>query len=428
MNESLIRNVPLFATIPSDELATLTSRLRQATYPAGTILMHEGDRGDRFYIVLSGQIAIASALGTLDERVLGVRGAGEFVGEMSLLNQDGLRIASAQVLSTAQVLELTRTDFDALLQRHPMMAYDMLRVLSTRMRDANSEMISDLQVQNQQLAQALADLQVQNQRLAQAFADLEAAQAQLVEKEALERELRLAREIQESILPRTLPHLPGADLGACMIPAREVAGDFFDAFAVDQATLGLVVGDVCGKGMPAAIFMALTRSLLRAEASRAETPEEALRNVNRHLLDMNAAGMFVTILYGIFRLDTGEFVYARAGHELPLVWSESGALQTVARAIGHPLGLLPDPALDVQNMRLLPGATLLLYTDGVTEAMDPRGDFFGLERLRATGRAYLVSPMQRLCDGVVDAVAAYRGTAPQADDITLLALHAWSAS
>jgi serine phosphatase RsbU (regulator of sigma subunit) len=422
MNEALLRRVTLFAAIPSEELAALCDQVNFATYPAGTILMREGDYGDHFYVVLEGQIAIIKALGTTDERLLGYRGAGEFVGEMSLLNQDGQRTASAQVFTEAQVLVLTRADFDALLHRHPMMAYDMLHVLSARLTNSHNAVIRDLHAKNLQLAQTNADLQAQNQRLAQAYADLEAAQAQLIEKETLERELQRAREIQESILPRTLPRLSWANLGARMVPAREVAGDFFDIFALGEGTLGLVVGDVCGKGMPAAIFMALTRSLLRAEASRAVSPAETLRSVNRHLLDMNAAGMFVTILYGILQPDTREFAYARAGHDLPLVWDALGTPQPPARANGHPLGLLPDPDLDLQALHLPPSGTLLLYTDGVTEATDAQDDFFGMERLNLAVHALLSAPAQQLCDGLIKTLVAYRGAVPQADDITLVAV------
>src|SRR5262245_31318903 len=248
MNKALLRQVPLFAASPAEELAALADRVRFAVYPAGKILMREGEHSDRAYIILDGQIAIIKALGSADERLLGYSGAGEFVGEMGLLNQNRQRMASARVLADTRVLELTRADFDALLHHHPVMAYDMLRVLSDRLTSSHEAVIRDLHTKNLQLAQANDHLQAQNQRLAQAYADLEAAQAQLIEKEALERELCRAREIQESSLPRTLPRRPGVDLGARMVPAREVAGDFFDVFPNGEGTLGLVVGDVCVRG------------------------------------------------------------------------------------------------------------------------------------------------------------------------------------
>jgi sigma-B regulation protein RsbU (phosphoserine phosphatase) len=417
MNESLLHNVPLFATIPPDELAELATELQQVTYPAGAILMREGERGDGVYIVLSGMFEIVKELGMPDEHLFGRRGAGEMVGEMGLLNRDGLRTASVRAASDAQVIRLTRADFDRLLQRYPMIAYDMLRVLSTRLRDSNDAVIHDLQEKNRQL-------QAQNQQLARAYADLEAAQAQLVEKEALEHELRLAREIQERILPRRLPTPPGFDLGARMVAAREVGGDFFDVFPLGGDALGLVVGDACGKGMPAALFMALTRSLLRAEAARATSPEVALRETNQHLAEISTAGMFITILYGILSYSTGEFTYARAGHELPLIWDASGVLLALGRANGQPLGILPDPAIDVQALRLPPGGTLLLFSDGVTEATNAQGGFFGLESVQATVQAYPAMPAQQLCDQLVNTLTAYRGASPQADDITLLAVRA----
>jgi serine phosphatase RsbU (regulator of sigma subunit) len=424
VNEALIGNLPLFASVPRGELAELAAELQQITYPAGSILMREGERGDDLYIVLSGSFEILKELGTLEERTFGLRGAGEVVGEMGLLNQDGLRTASARAVSDAEVIRLTRADFERLLGRYPTIAYGMLRMLSIRLRDSNAAVIQELQEKNQQLARAYADAQAHNRQLAQAYADLEAAQAQLLEKKALEHELRLARDIQERILPRRLPTPPGIDLGARMVAAHVVGGDFFDVFPLGDQALGLVVGDACGKGMPAALFMALTRSLLRAEATRAESPEQALHATNQKLAEISTTDMFITILYGVLNYSNGEFVYARAGHELPLIWDASGAALTLARANGQPLGLLPDPAIDVQRLRLPPGGTLLLFSDGATEATNAQGGFFGLDGIQAAVQAHLGIPAQQLCDQLVDRLATYRGTTPQADDITLLAVRA----
>jgi phosphoserine phosphatase RsbU/P len=191
VNTAQIRRVPLFTTLPDAEIAPLAAALRPTAYPAGAILFREGDRGDRIYIVLAGQIAIVSALGTADEHVLGLRGVGEVIGEMSLFDPDRRRTATGRVQTDAQLLELTHDDFNTLPRRQPRLAYDLLRVLSTRLRDSEHALIRDLQTQNRQLAQA--------------YADLQAAQAQIIEKETLERELQLAREIQESMLPAPCP-------------------------------------------------------------------------------------------------------------------------------------------------------------------------------------------------------------------------------
>jgi serine phosphatase RsbU (regulator of sigma subunit) len=373
------------------------------------VLFSEGDRGDRFYIVLSGQIAIIKALGTEDERLLGLRGSGEFVGEMSLLNRDGLRTASARVHADACVLELTRADFDAMLHRHPTLAYEMLRVMSMRLRASHET--------------SMHDLQEKNRRLAEAYANLQAAQAQIIEQETLARELRLAREIQESMLPRALPQPPGYDIGARMVAARMVGGDFFDVFALDTDTLAIAIGDVSGKGVPAALFMTLICSLLRAEAPRAASPEEALRSVNRQLSARNAKSMFVTILYGVLHLPTRNFTFVRAGHDLPLVYEDTGAPLPLKRGPGHPLGLFPAPLLDTHATTLPPGCTMLLYTDGVTEATDAQGVLFGPERLQAALREHRAASAQTLCERLIETLNGYQGAAPQADDITLVALH-----
>jgi sigma-B regulation protein RsbU (phosphoserine phosphatase) len=422
MTERFLRGLPLFAAIPDGDLAALAATLPHISFPAGTLMMHEGDHGDQFFILLSGHVAIVKALGTPDERVLGSRDPGDFIGEMSLLNQDGLRTASAQVLADTEAILLERADFDRLLRRYPLLAYDMLRVVSERLRDTHNIAIDDLRAKNAELARAYADQRSQNAELVRAYAELAAAQAQLVEKEALERELRMAREIQESMLPRTLPRLAGADLGARMVPAREVAGDFFDAFAVGENAVGLVIGDVCGKGMPAAMFMAQTRSLLRAEAARSGSAEEALRSVNRHLMDMNAAGLFVTVVYGILLPATREFTYARAGHDLPMIVDRQGDVRPLTRSNGLPLGLFVETAIDVQSVRLEPLDTLLLFTDGVTEATDASGEFFGAERIPALVREHENASAQQICDSLVATLVAFRGAAPQADDITLLAV------
>jgi phosphoserine phosphatase RsbU/P len=406
MNESLISQVPLFATLPPEEIRRLARTLRPVSYVADTILFHEGEHGDRFYIVVEGQIAIIKALGTADERLLGVRGPGEFVGEMSLLNRDGLRTASVRVRAGTKVLELTRADFDALLYRHPSLAYEMLRVMSARLSESHQR--------------TMRDLHEKNRRLAAAYADLQAAQAQIIEQETMARELRLAREIQESMLPRSLPRPAGLDIGARMLPARMVGGDFYDLFPLDADKLGIVIGDVSGKGVPAALFMALTCSLMRAEAARALAPEDALRRVNQQLIGRNAKGMFVTLLYSVLHLPTRTLTLVRAGHDLPLMCDATGALLPLARGRGHPLGLFPAPILDKQTATLPPGCTLLLYTDGATETPDAQGELFGLERLEAALRGEPCTSAQALCDNLVQRLATYRGAAPQADDITLV--------
>ena len=410
LTEPIIAQVPLFAGLPRRELIYLAETLQQVAIPAGAVLMGEGEVGDRCYVVLDGQVEIVKALGTADERLLSSYGVGELFGEMSLLNPDHRRSASVRTRVPALLLEITRADFDGLLSRQPTFAYEMGRMLSRRLRDTVDSTIRDLQAKNRELTEA--------------YQALQAAQLHLVEKEKFDRELEVTRELQERTLPHTLPQLVGFDFGARLAPARLMSGDFFDFIPLGLDTLGIVVADVCGKGVPAAFVMALARSLIRAEAGRASLPALALQQVNQHLLDMVGSGMFVTVLYGVLDRARHTFVYARAGHELPIVFDGEGAVTEPDRGLGQPLGLLPDPALDQRAIAIPAGGGLLLYTDGMTEAMGPRGDLFGQPLLREVVRLNRRIPAQELCDRLLETVQAYHGQALQDDDVTLVVIRA----
>lgn len=408
--KSLVRQVPLFAGLHGAEVGFLSSMLRSVEFPAGTLLFREGDPGDAFYLIIDGEIEVVKALGTPDERTIAVRRAGEFFGEMSLFEPGGRRTASVLVRSPLRLLEMARDDFDLLLQHRPALGYEMVRVLSLRLGESHNKSIADLREKNRQLAEA--------------YEELKAAQAQIIEKERLEKELETARWIQQSILPGTMPSQAGFGFGAFLMPARSVGGDLFDFIPLSSRRLGVVIGDVSDKGVPAAIFMALTYSLLRAEAARWSSPTRVLQATNHHLLSMNDAGMFVTVLYGVLDCRDGRFRYARAGHELPLHLTAGGEIVTPARGLGQPLGLFPDPAVDEQSINLEPGATLLMYTDGATDVTNSEGDRFGLERLRAEALAHRGTIAQTFCERLWSALEAYRGTSDQFDDVALLAIQA----
>jgi serine phosphatase RsbU (regulator of sigma subunit) len=409
MDEEIIRRVPLFSNLPEEEIAHLAASLQRTGWPAGEVLFREGERGDRFYIVFRGRIALIQGLGTADEHVLAERGPGEFIGEQSLLSLDGLRNASARTEENCLLLEMTRSDFDALLRRNPMLAYEMLRVQSMRLNEANDAATEELRQHNQQLAVA--------------YAELREAQGRIVEQETLARELRLASEIQTRMLPSTLPQLPGYDIGARSVPARMVGGDFYDVFRLDSERVGIAIGDVSGKGVPAALLMGLTCAVLRVEAQHSASPEEVVQSVNRHLLDRNSTE-FVSLLYGVLYCRTADFSYVRAGHELPMI---SNGHFTRAMPMGHslPLGLFEDLSLDSQTVRLPPESTLLLYTDGVTEAYNIRDGMFGESRLQEILlRNSSNDSSQALCDRILETVVAYHGDSAISDDVTVVAVRA----
>lgn len=408
MTQDIIARVPFFAALPANEIDYLAATLRPCTFSAGTLLLREGALAERFYIVLEGQVEIIKALGTHEERLLGVRGDGSFLGEMSLLSPDQLYTASVRACTDLQLLEMTRADFDALLHRQPGLAYNLLKVMSARLNESENHTIRDLQEKNRQLAQA--------------YEELKAAQAQLIEKEKIEAELKIARDIQRSILPHAKPRLPGLDFGMLIEPMTSVGGDFFDFIELDHERVGLMAGDVSDHGVPAAIFMALTYSLLRAEALRAPSPSEALRAVNHQLLKMNSSSMFVTVLYGILNRVTRDFQFARAGHDLPLILDARRMPINLTPGKGQLLGLFPNPLIDEQCITLPANSLVVMYTDGVTEAMAPTGELFGEERLRAVLHAGHNPTAQATCEAVLAEVRAFSDYAAQRDDITVMAL------
>ena len=410
MDESVISSLPLFATLPHSAIEQLARALRPHEAPAHTLLFFEGQTGDRFYILIEGEVEIIKALGTDAERLLAVRGSGSLVGEMSLFSEDHRHTASVRARTPLQLLELTHADFDALLHSQPGLVYELVRTLTARLTESENLTIRDLLEKNRQLRQA--------------YHELEAAQAQLIEKEKLEAELNVARQIQRSILPHAMPQVPGYDFGVVMEPMHKVGGDLFDFIPLDGGRLGITVGDVSDHGVPAAIFMALTYSLLRAEASRTPLLGEAIGTVNRHLLKMNESGMFVTLLYGILDSATGQFSYVRAGHERPLLLNARRETIEVGYGPGQILGLFSDPILDEQTVKLEPGSLLVLYTDGVTEASDRTGEQFGRERLQAVLRTSAPASAQEACEAVYAAVRAHRGDQVVDDDALLVAVRA----
>ena len=263
---------------------------------------------------------------------------------------------------------MSRVKFVQVLQRWPVIAYAMVGILSERLDATNDA--------------TFRDLTGKNHALQKAYDELKSAQAQLIEKERLERELKVAADIQLSILPDILPSVPGFDFGARILPARHVGGDFYDAFPVDETHMGVVIGDVADKGVPSALFMALA-CLIMAEADTGITPGEVLQLVNRHITHLDKSAQFVTALYGILDTMTGEFSYARAGHEPPLILIPDGTVERIPHAPGMSLGLWETITLDERMVLLEPGSTLLLYTDGMTDCRDPLGVAFGLDNIKS---------------------------------------------
>jgi serine phosphatase RsbU (regulator of sigma subunit)/anti-sigma regulatory factor (Ser/Thr protein kinase) len=244
-------------------------------------------------------------------------------------------------------------------------------------------------------------------------------EAEVRQRERIEQELRVAQLIQQQFLPHELPDLPGWQVGAYYGPAREVGGDFYDFIQLPDGLVGIVVGDVTDKGVPAALVMATTHSVLRAEAPRLLAPRDVLTRVNDLLVDEMPAHMFVTCLYAVLDPASGHLRYANAGHNVPYVSTDDGV--TELRATGMPLGLLPGMDYEEKEATLAPGDTVLLHSDGLAEAHDPDREMFGFPRVAAlVGEA---PDGEALIDRLLKELQAFTGAGwEQEDDITLVTL------
>lgn len=251
---------------------------------------------------------------------------------------------------------------------------------------------------------------------------LEEAVRQREELLAIRRELDAARAIQQAMLPSTASVAAGhagVDLHAAMLPAHEVGGDFYDFFLLDAARLGLVIGDVSGKGVPAAIFMAMSRTLLKATALQGHEPALCIEMVNRMLCRDNAAQMFVTLFYGVLDMRSGEIVYTNAGHNLPYMLRANG-IERLPGTRTAALGMFDEVSATAGTTRLVAGDGLFLFTDGVTDALDDRDTFFGEARLRSVLDVQRTASAATTVDAVLAALRAHIGKAAQFDDVTAL--------
>lgn len=244
-------------------------------------------------------------------------------------------------------------------------------------------------------------------------------EAEARSRERIEQELRVATLIQQQFLPKELPELGGWQVAAHYRPAREVSGDFYDFIELADGRVGIVAGDVTDKGVPAALVMATTRSILRGEAAHYTSPGKVLQRVNDLLVPDIPAQMFVTCLYGVLEPATGRFTYANAGHNVPYVTTEKGVVELRAR--GMPLGLMPDMVYEEKKATLAPGETVLLHSDGLIEAHNSEREMFGFPRLMQL----MENPLgaDKLIDLLLTELDRFRSRdEEQEDDITLVAL------
>ncbi|MBW2148683.1 MAG: SpoIIE family protein phosphatase [Deltaproteobacteria bacterium] len=241
---------------------------------------------------------------------------------------------------------------------------------------------------------------------------------ELQAKRQLEREMEIARSIQESMLPRRFPSIGGIEVAAATFPAHELGGDLYDVLQVGPQKYGFVIADVSGKSLPAALFMARACGLIRAESREGATPSNILCSVNEFLFDHSGTDMFVTVVYSIYNTQTESISYANAGHCAPLLIHQSGEHQPL-ETHGKPLGVVPELMLPQGKVELREGDLLILYTDGVVEAMNKEDEQFGETRFLELIKENRDEPLPEIIDRIRKAVIAFTGDSRQ-DDITLL--------
>lgn len=375
------------------------------TYPAGTVLCREGQTEHIFYVLHSGEVKITQHLSDAEDRLVAVRGPGEFFGEMALIDKSP-RSATVTAASEVAVVEITAEVFTRVLENSPTLAMLLLQ---------NAQSVLRNHMQHQ-----IAELRQKNRALEQAYRELQHAQTELVRTERMKRDLEIAAQVQRSILPTAFPQMHGLAFAARAQPAREIGGDFYDIFPLGEKHLGLLIADVSDKSIHAAIFMAVARSLFLTEARRSLSPRQVVMTVNDLLLDISSTDdMFVTAFYGVLHMDDRRLTYVRAGHDKPLLQRADGR-QEVLDGGGRFLGILEGLQVEERTAALEPGDRLVMYSDGVPDATNAAGANYTGLRLRSLVMQQRAVEAETLADTIFRDVLAFQGDAPQFDDITLL--------
>jgi len=340
------------------------------------VLFKTGDKADRMFYIKSGSISLPE--------INKVVKAGEVIGEMGIFSPFKERTASAVCEEDVEAFSMGREEVIKFFGTDPALAIDLIQLSIKRF--------------------------------------IENLKAETAARERIESELRIAHEIQSSMLPTVFPKRPEFELFAMMDPAKEVGGDFYDFFFIDDHRLCFVIGDVSGKGVPAALFMAITKTLIKTVAKQDMPTNEVLAKVNNILCPDNQTCLFVTIFCVVLDIRTGILRYANAGHNPPLVIGADGKVDYMQIPGGFVLGVMENSKCEDRTLQLKPGDAILLYTDGVTEAMDPDHQQFSearlkeaLEKVKDKGPKEMIASLRQEVFGFV------RG-APQSDDITMLAV------
>jgi len=404
---SVIRRT--FTSLEKETLDAIRSVAVRYEYPPETTLCRQGEVEHTFYMVVNGQVAISQVMEDGHERLLGIVGPNGYFGEMGLID-DAPRVANCITLTPTTVLQLTEETFDQFVETSPALAYLILqRILS------NARKIDQMNIE---------ELRQKNAALEKAYADLKAAQAEIVEKERLERELELAADVQRSLLPGDLPQFDDYKFAAYLEPARQVGGDFYDVLALDEEHIGVLIADVADKGFHAALFMAVTRTLFLQAGQRSLSPAEVAMAVHQGMFDVATTDdTFITAFYGVLHRPSGKLTYVRAAQDRPLLARPGVPVQPLM-GNGRFLGMMPGLALQEYEIQIQPGDRLVMFSDGVVDAVNPQDERYGGKRLETAVQQGVYLSAAELVEHIVQDVADFQQDAAPFDDLTLLILEA----
>ncbi|HWB49810.1 MAG TPA: SpoIIE family protein phosphatase [Stellaceae bacterium] len=422
----LLAPLPLFARLDPPAVTAIARRCGFAYFHAGDVIMREGEVSTFADVILMGEVDIFVTTPAGEAHVATV-GPPHLVGELGAL---AATPRSATVIAHGDlcVLRIERDNLMALTAQHPSIGSAIIGELGQRIYRMNRSLAyltyaANALGRDEYDPEMLAELTRQPGELANFARAFAAMAAELEAKKRRRDEMQAAATIQNSILPRPLPRdgaLAAVDLHAEMHPAREIGGDFYDFFLIGADRLAVTVADVSGKGIPAALFMAVSRTVLRGGERGADMAAD-MENANRLLAAENAAAMFVTAFHGVLDLKSGLLRYCNAGHNPPYLLRADGSRETL-KATGIPFGVMEDAPYRIAEVQLGPGDTLFLFSDGITEAFNPDAEEFGTERLEAALETARGGAAAAVVGAVLAATGSFAAGAEQSDDITALAL------
>jgi serine phosphatase RsbU (regulator of sigma subunit) len=366
-----------FSTLDAEVQALFLQHVHEEVLPVGHVVFEQGAAGEMLYVVKSGYLQVTQHLGPDVEYVLGQMGPGEIFGEMSVLEE---RPRSARVVASTPVelLGMSRQTFDCLIEQHPAVVVQLLKTIGARLRQRNEQ-------QEALLAEKLLlveELAAKNVELERTLAQLQKAMETVAEHERVTHDLEIARQIQRQMLPAAFPQVPGLELAAATVPSQWVGGDFYDAVCLDAYRVCLLLGDVSGKGIPAAMQMARLMGEFRACVSQRSDPVSVMQALNESVYARNVDWTsFVTVQYVVLDLEAQQMQYICAGHPPLFLCHTDGRVDWLGKEPNLPLGVDAAFGYQQEECELTAGDRLLLYSDGAYEVQNAAGDMFGLSRL-----------------------------------------------